>query len=325
MPTSMRTEKHKLYLAPMRGFTDYVYRNVYDRHFKGVDVAVAPFITSVKGHQVKKNHIKDVLPENNPSMAVIPQILSKDAKEFVVLARALFDYGYETINWNLGCPYPMVAKKGRGSGLLCAPDSIKRILDHIVPNIPNRLSLKTRLGRNSATEMESLMPVFNGYDIDELIIHPRTGVQMYEGRPDLNMFEYCLCESRHSVVYNGDITSKESFEKRVERFPGVSRWMIGRGILMDPFLPERLLGGDLPEDSRNERFRRFHDDLFKAYAEKLYGPTHLLDRMKGLWRYFSAGFPNGKKALKKIRKARTVEQYNKALDALFENSAGPVK
>ncbi len=313
-------KKPKIYLAPMRGFTDYVYRNVYTRHFKGVDLAVAPFITSVKGKQVKQSHLKDVLPENNHGMPVIPQILSKDAGEFIVMADALFQLGYKKINWNLGCPYPMVAKKGRGSGLLCVPDTLDRLFDEIMSHIACRLSIKTRLGRHSVSEIEALMPVFNRYDIDELIVHPRTGVQMYEGKPDLNMFAYCVDQSRHRIVYNGDIVSKETFEVVSKRFPGISSWMVGRGILMDPLLPEKLFGDAEFGDTFKERFKGFHWDLFCAYEEKLYGPSHLLDRMKGLWRYFAAGFPSGKKALKKIRKAKTIDQYKNAFSALLESS-----
>ena len=128
-----------LYLAPLRGFTEYIYRNAFSRHFDGFDIAVAPFIPTMSDARLKRKNLKDVLPENNHDMPVIPQIIGNNAEDFILLASRLYDLGYETVNWNLGCPFPMVAKKQRGSGLLPHPDKIETFLEETIPAIPNRL------------------------------------------------------------------------------------------------------------------------------------------------------------------------------------------
>ena len=115
----------KLYFAPIRGFTNALYRNLYAEFFSGFDLAVAPFISTVQAKRINKSHIKDILPENNSGMPIIPQILSNDPDGFIKLAHVIFDLGYETVNWNLGCPFPIVAKKKRGSGMLPYTDEIK--------------------------------------------------------------------------------------------------------------------------------------------------------------------------------------------------------
>jgi tRNA-dihydrouridine synthase B len=308
-----------LYLAPLRGLTDAIFRNVYATFFSGIDLAVTPFMTTVEGFRIKPSHLKEVLPQHNSRMAIVPQVLSKSCGDFIALAHALFDLGHAGLNWNLGCPYPMVARKQRGSGMLPYPDAIDRFLDQALAVIPNRLSIKLRLGRFDRDEIYALLPIFNRYPIDALIIHPRTGVQMYDGVPDLDAFERCLGQTHLRVVYNGDITSLSGFECLKARFPGMNDWMIGRGVLSDPFLPG-MLKGHAPSDDRLSHFKRFHDALFEEYGAILKG-RHLVDKFKGFWTYFARSFPEGDKLRKQVHKAHSIERYREVVARLFE--AGP--
>ncbi len=325
---------HRLCLAPLRGLTDITFRNTFSRFFSGFDLAVAPFIPAVSAARVRPNYLKDVLPEAQEGMPVIPQLLASDPAAFIRTARPLLDMGYDTINWNLGCPWPMVAKKGRGSGMLPFPDRVRAFLDAVVPAMGDGLSIKTRVGRHGPEEIERLIPIFNDYPLRELIIHPRTGVQMYQGRPDLDAFAACLPRCRAPVVYNGDINTVSDFRALSARFSSESAdgcgdfagaegrlrgWMIGRGALADPFLAGDIKGlasAAGPAD-RAERFRRFHDALYAAFARLLSGPVHPVERMKGFWYYFSMSFPAGEKSLKGIQKARGPEKYRAAVDAFF--------
>lgn len=300
--------KH-LILAPLRGFTDRVFRNAFQHHFQGIEEAVAPFVTSIKGQRIKPSHLKDLMPADNRAMPIVPQILSNNPDEFICLANTLVDLGYREINWNLGCPFPMVAKKMRGSGLLPHPDMIDRILDQTFRGLCGGLSIKTRLGRFSGDEMKRLIPVFNRYPLTRVIVHPRTGVQMYTGNVDLKAFQECLTRLSHPVIFNGDINDPAKFQFLQSRFPTVSGWMLGRGVLTNPFLPEMIQSKARPIHSRNIRFEKFHDDLMAGYSHLFSGPGHVLDRMKGFWRYFAADFPDGRQIMKKIRKADSLGRY----------------
>ncbi len=305
-------------LAPMRGFTDAIFRNALDALFDGIDIMMAPFISSVSGTRVKPKLLRDLLPENNARRDLIPQILGKSADEFIVMAQALYDLGYDTVNWNLGCPYAKVAKKQRGSGLLPYPDRIDAFLEQVNATIPNRLSVKVRLGRFHCDELFELMPIFNRYPLVEVIIHPRTGVQMYSGQVNLDAFQVCAEQSVHPVVYNGDIVSLDSFRQLKQKLHNVSAWMIGRGILSNPFLPEIIKSGQEAISTPMVRFRAFHDLLFKNYSRRLNGPSHLLQRMKGLWRYLARHLEGGERLLKQIRKANKIERYQQVVDTYFD-------
>lgn len=307
-----------LYLAPMKGFTSALYRKLYTTYFQGVDAAVAPFISSLSCKQVKDSHIKDVLPENNGNLPLIPQIISNDPEGFIRLAKRFYDLGYKRVNWNLGCPFPMVAKKKRGSGLLPYPDLIRSFLDRVMSQIPNQLSIKTRLGRKTNQDIFALLPFFNDYPLEEVIIHPRTGVQLYSGSPDQATFGECLALMKHRVVYNGDIFNTDEFHRLRNLYPAIDRWMLGRGVLVNPFLPE-MIKSSLQRNAKHiETFKCFHDDLFDAYRHILSGQSHLVDKMKGYWQYFSRGFQGGRKLFKKIKKVRSMDKYKAIVEHFFQ-------
>jgi tRNA-dihydrouridine synthase len=310
-----------LSLAPLRGFTNALYRNLYSAHFQGIDTAISPFINTLSAKQINRSHIKDILPENNHGMPVVPQIIGNDPAGFIQLATTFHGLGFDTVNWNLGCPAPMVANKRRGSGLLPHPGLIKAFLDEVIPRIPTRLSIKTRIGREKKEEIFNLLPIFNQYPLAELIIHPRTGVQMYSGEVDLVTFEECLPLLNIPVTYNGDIRDYDSFIKLKERFKTVSRWLIGRGVLSNPFLPGILRSGGENIPQPVEKFKKFHDDLFEAYRTELSGQSHLVDKMKGYWQYFFRSFENGETLFKKIKKVNTLKKYEKIVCNFLEEDA----
>ncbi|MBU8849825.1 MAG: tRNA-dihydrouridine synthase family protein [Desulfobacterales bacterium] len=303
-------------LAPLQGFTDVTYRNVFSDHFSGVDEAVAPFISTMGQMRLKPSRIKDVNPENNKTLFVVPQILGNVAKDFIFLADHLYEMGLKKINWNLGCPHSKIAKKKRGSGLLMYPEEIDAFLDTVLSKISNTLSIKIRLGRRSKDEIFKVLPVLDKYPLDEIIIHPRTGLQMYEGTSDHDAFEKVLSCSRHLLTYNGDITDLNSFYAVQKRFPNIRRFMIGRGILSNPFLAENIKKIIVTKD-QIERLKDFHDDLFDNYKKIFSGPAHLTGRMKGFWSYLGPSFKKSKKPLKNILKTNSIAKYQDMVKTFF--------
>ncbi len=308
-----------LILAPLQGFTDVTFRNVYTGHFSGIDEALAPFISTMGQQRLKPSRIQDVAPEQNKGLFVVPQILGNVAKDFIFLADHLYEMGHKQVNWNLGCPHSKIAKKHRGSGLLLYPEKIDTILSEIIPEMKPSLSVKIRLGRRNKDEINDLLTVFDRHPVDEIILHPRTGEQMYTGGADLDAFEKASQASRHNFVYNGDIVDMASYERVRTRFPHIQRIMIGRGILSNPFLAEEIKGidaGDQPK--RLERLRAFHDDLLAGYDKIFSGPGHLTGRMKGFWTYLGPSFEGHKKPLKKILKATSLPAYTDRVNTFFD-------
>jgi tRNA-dihydrouridine synthase len=307
----------QLILAPLRGYTDVVFRKVWSRHFGGFDRAMAPFIPTVTAVTIRDGPLRDLLPADNRSLPVEPQLLGNRPEDFVRMARRLFDWGYGTVNWNLGCPFPMVAKKGRGSGLLPTPDRLDAFLDQVVPALPGKLTVKIRLGRFSAEEMDGFLPVLNRYPLSEVTVHPRIATQMYEGLPDLDGFARFLAASAHPVIYSGDIRTPGTLARLRARFPSVSGWMVGRRAVADPFLAGRLRGQSVPLDAARQ-FRLFHDELMAAYGERLDGPGHLLGRMKAFWSFFGPSLSGGRKLMKRVHRSQRLDAARDHIHRFFD-------
>ncbi len=314
-----------LYLAPLHGITNRMFRNVWFTHFSGFDGAVAPFIPAAAASRSATKHYRDIEPDTQGPVPVEPQLLAGPRDAIRECVESITALGYDEINLNMGCPYAMVAKKGRGSGLLPHPDAVRTVLDRLCSAGTFRLSVKIRLGQHRAEELGGFIPILNDYPLSRVIIHPRLGKQMYRGNVDLEGFERAARHCSHTVVYNGDIFNSAMFQSLQGRFPEIQSWMIGRAVLMDPFLPEEIRTGNRPPDER-ERLRAYHDDLFSVYERTLYGPRHLLDKMKEIWGYlgYSFGFsgaPRAKGAPPVILRAKTPEAYSAAVARLFETAA----
>ena len=312
----MKKDNITIILAPLQGFTDVTYRNVFSDHFSGVDEAVAPFISTMGQRRLKPSRIKDVDPANNKNLFVTPQILGNVAGDFIFLADHLYEMGLKKINWNLGCPHSKIVKKKRGSGLLLYPEEIDAFLNTVIPKISNTLSIKLRLGRKSKNEIFKVLPVLNKYPLDEIILHSRTGLQMYEGTSDHDAFEKALLCSRHPLTYNGDIINLSSFHTIQKKFPHVRRFMIGRGLLSNPFLAEDIKK-IIVNKNKMGRLKEFHDDLFDNYQKIFSGPAHLTGRMKGFWSYLGPSFKQSKKLLKNILKTNSITEYQNRVECFF--------
>ncbi|MEJ5358483.1 MAG: tRNA-dihydrouridine synthase family protein [Desulfobacterales bacterium] len=308
----------ELILAPLKGFTDSAFRNAFSAHFGGFDSAVAPFVTACPPERFEEAMLRDLAPGENRRLPVEPQILGASAEEFLFLHRQLADLGYRDVNWNLGCPFRPVMRKGRGAALLSQPERIERFLDRVMPQLSGRLSIKMRLGRNRPEEAFELVPILNRYPLRAVILHPRTARQMYAGPTDLAAFARFRELCRHPVVYNGEIRREEDALFLRDRLGAIPAWMIGRGALQDPFLPARLKGRPIPAArERLERFWAFHDELTARYAACLGGdPLRLLNRMKGFWTYFSRLFAEADEIRRRVHHAARLEEWCRLLEEL---------
>jgi tRNA-dihydrouridine synthase B len=213
----------------------------------------------------------------------------------------------------------MVTNKGLGSGLLPYPERIKSILEESIPKISCKISVKMRTGLQSSDEIFKIIDILNDFPLNEIILHPRFGKQLYRGTPDEEVFARVHKTLNHPLVYNGDIESMETINRLNPLFGDISTWMIGRGILKNPFLPVLLKNGCLPElEKKAEIFRNFHDEIFFKYSRLLSGTSHLLMRMEKFWSYFCFAFPDPHKTFKGIKKAANIVKYDIAVKENFQ-------
>ena len=315
---NIKQNKIELILAPLHGFTDVFFRTVFSKYFSGFDEAIAPFISTMEHKRINPVRTRDVLPELNKHLPVTPQILSNSPGDFVSLALHLYDMGHTSVNWNLGCPQLQVVKKKKGAGLIPFVEEIDAFLDIVLKEIsPMELSIKVRLGKEQADEIYPLLKVFDKYPVKEIILHPRTGVQFYNGDADVEAFASVLKETNHKMVYNGDIIDKQFFLKVKRKFPTIKRFMIGRGALENPFLPSIIKNNSkISEKESIERLHNFIDDLFLAYKE-IKRDERLIGKMKGFWTYFRKSFKTNDKAFKRILRSQNEKEYEAAVKFFF--------
>ncbi len=307
-----------IYLAPIQGFTDLIYRKAFSETFPGIDAFFIPYISS-KNENVEKRHIIEILPENNLQKRVVPQVLAANEKELIFLSKIITDYGYSEINLNMGCPYTMVTNRGKGAGLLAKPETVKSILTDFFEKINAKLSVKIRSGLYSSNEIERLMPVLNSFPLTEIIFHPRIAEQLYSGKTDDTIFSKIIATSNHPVVYNGDINTLLDFSMKKELFPQVKKWMLGRGVLMNPFLPLEISGIFLTEKEKWEKLQNFHRRMLELYLDKMDNEGNVLNKMKQFWIYFSFVFPNQHKVYKLVKKTANMNSYKATAESIFRN------
>ena len=311
----------EFYFAPMEGITGHIYRRAFHKFFPAPDLYFTPFI-SPDGNKILRNKEKrDVLPENNAGMQVVPQIITDRADYFLMAAEYLkSEYGYAEVNLNLGCPSGTVVTKGKGSGFLSRLDELERFFDEVFEKCTVEVSVKTRVGRNDAEDWEEILTLFGKFPIKELTVHPRIQKDFYKGQIRMETFAYSYENWERPLCYNGDIFTKESYDKLVNRFPKLESVMLGRGLLSDPYLIGRLRGEELPEEaSRRAIMCDFHTQLMEEYGAVLSCDRDLLYKMKELWFYLLDGFDDSDKARKQIRKCEKLSEYKVIVADVFEN------
>lgn len=302
--------------APLEGITGYIYRNVYFSFFNQVDCYYSPFISTTQKHALRNKELRDVLPENNKGIKLIPQILGNHAGDFLYTAGQLQSLGYTEINLNLGCPSRTVVSKGKGSGFLAMPEALDRFLAEIFDKLELELSIKTRLGKEDPEEFEELLEIFQRYPVKELIIHPRVQRDFYRNTPNLEVFGRALQSSRIPVCYNGDIFTTEDYRRLTRQFPKLEAVMLGRGILKNPNLVAELRGE--PPVSK-EYLREFIDCLYERYREVLSGEVPVLFKMKEMWGFLAESFDGAEKYQKRILKCNSLKAYRQIERELFAN------
>lgn len=275
----------EIWLAPLHGITSRTFRNTLSRHFGGIGFFMAPFLPAQTIGKLNKRVWQDISPELNTALPLMPQLMGNQPEQFVDTMRMLNEqFGYEHFNINIGCPSSPVVRHTRGCGLMPHPDRVEAIVREITTKTNFPLSLKMRLGLHAADEGRELLRRLNSYPLDFLVIHPRLGDDLYSGTPDWDTFEEFYRLTRHPIVYSGDLFTVTDYQRLSQRFPDMAGWMLGRGLLRNPFLAEEIQG--LPTGDKTARFQAFHHDLVAALLP-IRGESGTLANLKELWHYFA--------------------------------------
>jgi len=299
----------QLYLAPLQGLTDWIFRESYCQHIGHFDKTFTPFMRVQRGDFYRPSQCNDLLPEHNTFQKPVPQFLGNDTESFKRFEELCLRNGYLETNINMGCPYPMITGKRMGAGLLAQPAEVGSLLEGVFANTQLKISIKCRLGMESTDEFKQLIPVFNSFPLEEIIIHPRIGKQQYKGEADVEAFALYAKQLNHPVCYNGDILTVADIERVRELAPQVDLIMIGRGILQNPFLLAEIRQQELTLKEKVNMLRSFHTSIIEHCKQKYSGDLHFLKRLEEMWEYQANVFENGHKIYKMVKKSKTLDQY----------------
>ena len=324
--------KKNIYLAPLEGVTDSIYRNTFMDYYGGVTKVFTPFLSPNSTKSFTTREFKDINPEKNDVSYTVPQLLTNNAEHFLWAVGEIAALGFNEINFNLGCPSGTVVAKKKGSGLIYYPEDLDRILYEIFDGLESvcadkgasvpQISVKTRIGKNDPEEFYDILDIYNKYPISELTVHPRIQADFYREPVRYEFFDYAVEHSRAPLVFNGEIKTVSDIEAIAEKYNNVNAIMLGRGLIANPQL---ALEYDAAREDFEiqkfdyDKFHSFHNDLLEQYIEILSGEKPVLHRMKEFWVYWQNLFSDSGKSVKKIRKANRIADYKSVIEMEFSN------
>ena len=297
----------KFYYAPLEGITRYIFRNAYEKYYGGIDKYFAPFISPTDNCFLTPKNVRELCPEHNQGIKLVPQILTNNSVAFIGAAKELYDMGYKELNLNLGCPSGTVCAKKKGAGFLTEWYEMEQLFDSIYEWAASnnvQISVKTRLGRFASEEFYDILEIYNKYPISELIVHPRIEKDYYKGKPRMEFYEYAVEHSKAPVIYNGNLFTCEDIIKRSETSDTV---MLGRGLLYNPELIKQNNAFDF------QNFWSFHDKIYHGYQEIMSPDKNVLFHMKELWTYWKEIYPDEGRAVRNILKTKSYGEYEAAI------------
>ncbi len=301
-------------LAPMLGLIDSTLINAFAL-IGGFDEIFMPYMLADNRSIPKSAVLGHRFDGISNKKLIVPQLLGTDANAVCKISDMLFDLGYTKVSWNMGCPQPFVTKHGRGAAMLLNLDATARLIDAVLPRLKPQLSIKTRLGYHSPDEFADVIKMFNKFCINEIVVHARTAVQMYDGKADKQLFAEVARLSVNKVVYNGDIVFADDVASL--SFPQLKGYMIGRGALINPLIGKQMHGVVTPPSEQKRLFRQLCASVTDSYAAT--GGRGCINRLKELWKYFAQAFSLPDEVLVRLMAVSNIDTFRLATEEIFSN------
>lgn len=305
-----------LFLAPLAGYTDKVYRSICLKH--GASLAYTEMVSS---EGVARDSEKTVMlmerGEGEKNLAV--QLFMPDADTAKRSLEGVMAYHPAIIDINCGCPVPKVVKTGAGSALLQRPKTIYEIVKTIVENVDVPVTIKIRTGwdLNNLNYLETAGLAFEA-GASAVCMHARTRSQLYMPTADWSRLKDLKDHFQDRVIIgSGDLFTAEDGVRMLEQ-TGIDALVYARGAIGNPFVFEQtkaLLSGQTPREIPISEKR-------DAIMTHLYGLVDFLgentacrEMRKHVCAYLK-GVPNSAKVRQAVTEALTVEQYKSSLAML---------
>jgi tRNA-dihydrouridine synthase B len=314
-----------LYLAPMAGVTDQIFRSLCKE--LGADVMVTEFV-SAEGILKADDRTRRYTEFDEVQRPVGVQLFGADGKRMGEAAKKIVDWNQpDFIDINFGCPVNKVVAKNGGSSLLRNCPMLAEVAGEIAKAVSVPVTAKMRIGwdAQSINALE-VVHILEDCGMAAISIHGRTRAQGYTGLADWEVIAQCAEAAKVPVVGNGDITTGADVERR-RRETKVSGVMIGRGAMMNPWVFQEakhyLATGQQPTPASAEQriaFMRRHVQM-SVDSGKYGSELQTMRSMRSRLMNYTKFIPGGKWLRVKFSTISSVMELEDVLAAYFAHEA----
>ncbi len=309
-----QNDRFPLYLAPMAGVTDLVFRRICKE--LGADVMVTEFV-SAEGIMQADHRTRRYTEFDDEQRPVGVQLFGADGPRMAEAANKIIDWkAPDFIDINFGCPVKKVVSKNGGSNLLRDCPTLTEVASSIVKGVAHRVPVtaKIRIGWDSnSVNAPHVCRLLEDCGVAAIAIHGRTRAQGYSGEADWEVIAECAEAVSVPVIGNGDIATGADVEHR-RTTTGVRGVMIGRAAMQHPWVFREAKhylahGVQLDPVTAEERWEMILRHVRMAIDWGRYGPEkYTLQSMRSRLMAYSRGLPGGKQLRSRFSTVESVPE-----------------
>lgn len=309
-----------IFYAPLAGCSDYPYRKMTSKYKPGLIFTEMVKVDALVRNDQGTFHMLDYSKDMHP---IGGQICGSKVELAKQSAKMIEDLGFDTVDFNCGCPVDKVTKDGSGSGMLKSPNKIGDIIAEMCAAVSIPVTVKIRAGwDHDSINAAEITKIAEKAGATAICIHGRTRSQAYKGFANWDYIKACKeAASTIKIIGNGDLFDAEAV-KRMFEHTGCDAVLVARGTMGQPWITEDienlLTGKPIQERTFQDHINTLleHFECMTKYHEER---RVLIDiRRVGCW-YIKKNF-GAREIREYLQKAKSVDEIRALLNKLLDPS-----